>query len=100
MSGGHFDYIQSHIIRIKEEIEQVILNNGIEPSQDNKSWYFGESIPGYNFSPETIEEFKKAVEILGQAYVYASRIDWLLSGDDSEDSFKTRLEKDLKKLNT
>lgn len=98
MSGGHFGYNQSHIFRIKEEIEQVIRNNGIQPSQDDKTWYFGESIPGYDFSPETIEEFKKAVELLGQAYVYVSRIDWLLSGDDSEGCFKTRLIEDLKKL--
>jgi len=36
--------------------------------------------------------------ILRQAHVYAQRIDWLVSGDDGEDSFHRRLKHDLEKL--
>lgn len=32
------------------------------------------------------------------ASIYAQRIDWLLSGDDSEDSFKKRLKENLDEL--
>lgn len=35
-----------------------------------------------------------------QAEVYAQRIDWLLSGDDGEESFHERLKEDLDKLKT
>jgi hypothetical protein len=45
-----------------------------------------------------IEEFKKGLVLLRQAYVYAQRIDWLVSGDDGEDSFHNRLKFELEKL--
>jgi len=53
---------------------------------------------GCHFSPETIEEFKRGLLILRQAHVYAQRIDWLVSGDDGEDSFHRRLQNDLSKI--
>jgi hypothetical protein len=53
---------------------------------------------GRQYSPETIAEFEKAVKALKLAYVYAQRIDWLLSGDDGEDSFHIRLQAQLKEL--
>jgi hypothetical protein len=31
--------------------------------------------------------------------VYAQSVDWLISGDDGEESFMKSLDKDLKKLN-
>lgn len=48
--------------------------------------------------PEVIEEFKKGLKILKTAAVYAQRIDWLLSGDDGEESFKERLKEELNEL--
>jgi hypothetical protein len=45
-----------------------------------------------------IEEFKKGLKILKLASIYAQRIDWLLSGDDSEKSFLERLKKELGNL--
>ena len=48
--------------------------------------------------PEVLEEFKKGLEILKRAAIYGQRIDWLLSGDDGEDSFKRRLKEDLDEL--
>ena len=44
---------------------------------------------------ETIKEFKKGVEYLKIAYIYAKRIDYLLSHDDGEETFHTRLSEDL-----
>lgn len=88
MSGGHFDYSQYHITTIADSIESIVRNN-THPDEDG---YI------YNFSEETIKEFEKAVEILKLAGVYAQRIDWLLSGDDGEESFHERLNEELSKL--
>lgn len=50
------------------------------------------------YTDETIQIFKDAVRILRKAAIYAQRIDWVLSGDDGEDTLKERLEEDLKQL--
>ena len=92
MSGGHFDYKQWEISNIADEVEQLILTND---SEEKDEW--GDR-KGYHYSPETIEEFKKGLVLLRQAYVYAQRIDWLVSGDDGEDSFHNRLKFELEKL--
>ena len=52
----------------------------------------------HEYSPEIIEKFKESVELIRRAYVYAHRIDWLVSGDDGEESFLRRLEEELNKL--
>jgi hypothetical protein len=84
MSGGHFSYKQYEISYITDEIERVLSNE----SENGE----------YELTPEVIEEFKKAIKILKMAYVYTKRIDWLLSGDDSEKTFFQRLEKELKEI--
>jgi hypothetical protein len=92
MSGGHFDYGQYQISTIAETVESLILKN-----DSNEVGDYGETI-GRHYTPETIEEFKKAVALLKVAYTYAQRIDWLVSGDDGEDTFHQRLKNDLEKL--
>jgi hypothetical protein len=93
MSGGYFDYEQYQINTIAETVESLILkNDSVDPDE------FGD-IEGYQFSPETIAEFKKGLALLKQAYVYAQRIDWLVSGDDGEDTFHQRLKNDLDRIN-
>ena len=92
MSGGHFQYKQWEIGNIADEVEQLILTND---SEEKDEW--GDR-KGYHYTPETIEEFKKGLVLLRQAYVYAQRIDWLISGDDGEDSFHSRLKFELEKL--
>jgi len=92
MSGGHFQYKQWEISNIADEVEQLILTND---SEEKDEW--GDR-KGYHYTPETIEEFKKGLILFRQAYVYAQRIDWLVSGDDGEDSFHSRLKFELDKL--
>lgn len=92
MSGGHFDYNQWKIQMIADEIEQLIIDND---SDEKNEWG---DIKGYHFNDDTIREFKAAVALLKVSYVFAQRIDWLVSGDDGEDSFHRRLREDLKKL--
>ena len=109
MSGGAFDYKQYNIGMIADEVEQIILNSGRPKTKEelhdeswhrNNSWYetHPEDLNHYKYPDDVIEEFKKGVEILRNAQIYAQRIDWLISGDDGEESFHKRLKEDLEKL--
>lgn len=91
MSGGHFDYKEYEFDQIAESIKHVISVNHKE--QGDKTYSYKTE-----FSNETIKEMKKAVELMRKARVYATRIDYLLSSDDGEDTFHERLKEDLKKL--
>lgn len=89
MSGGHFGYKQFRIGDIANDIEVVIRqNDSVEKDR------YGDPI-GYGFTPETIAEFRKGLKALRVAAIYAQRMDWLLSADDSEDSFHRRLREEL-----
>lgn len=48
-----------------------------------------------NYSKETQKEFDNAIELINRAYIYAHRIDYLISGDDGEDTFHERLHREL-----
>lgn len=89
MSGGRFDYLQYRFTEIIDAIEQEIRDNNAEPREED--WFFP-----HNYREETIEKFKEGIKAIKIAQVYAQRIDWLLSGDDGEDSFHERLLEDLK----
>jgi hypothetical protein len=109
MSGGTFDYKQHNIGMIADEVEQIILNSGRPKTKEelkdeswgrDSSWYekYPEDLNHYKYPDDIIEEFKTGVDILRKAHVYAQRIDWLISGDDGEESFRERLKEDLDKL--
>lgn len=109
MSGGAFDYKQYNISMIADEIEQTIERSGRPKTREelkdeswgrDSSWYekYPENLNHYKYPDEVIEKFKEGVEILRKAHVYAQRIDWLISGDDGEESFHKRLKEDLEKL--
>jgi hypothetical protein len=90
MSGGYFNYNQSYIRDIADEVARVIAKNN---SKEIDEWGYEE---GTFYSGATIGEFKKGLRHLKLAAIYAQRIDWLLSGDDGEDTFHTRLANDIK----
>lgn len=92
MSGGHFDYQQYRIGDIAEGIQELIDTNDSQELDE-----YGYPV-GRDYAPEVIEEFRRAVALLKQAQVYVHRIDWLVSGDDGEDNFFSRLQADLKEL--
>ena len=50
-----------------------------------------------NYSKLTIETFRQGIGWLKLAAIYANRIDWLISGDDGEESFHERLQKEIDK---
>lgn len=105
MSGGSLcDYQQYHIRDMWERIQDEIDNNN-KPYFENPEdeWEKLANMDflkdgGKRYSDETIAEFKNAIEILKKAYIYAQRIDWLLSGDDGEESFHERLKEELQQL--
>lgn len=94
MSGGHFGYGQHTMNSIADEVERLINTNG---SDEVDEW--GDKCH-CNFSEETINEFRKGLEVLRSASIYAHRIDWLVSGDDGEDTFHERLKEELKSKKT
>lgn len=108
MSGGHWDYLQYRFTDVVEDIQNIVERNGKEKTREelkNESWRDPEWYEKYpedkfhhKYPDEVIKEFNKGAEIIKKAQVYMQRIDWLLSGDDGEESFIERLKEDLKKL--
>lgn len=88
MSGGAFDYKQSHIDGIADNIEyEILVELGL--IQDGET--------PRDLKPETIMELIRAYGMLKDSYIWTKRIDWLLSGDDSERTFHERLRLDGEK---
>jgi hypothetical protein len=92
MSGGAFDYDQYRLGYIADTIEDRIKKNNEKPEYWWGDWN------GQVYPDEVIEEYKKAIAYLKIALCYAQRVDWILSGDDGNDSFMERLQRDLEKL--
>lgn len=88
MSGGHFDYAQFRINEIIESVEDIIKHNKV-PSEENYT--------RYNYSEDTIQVFRQGLVNLLLARIYSQRIDWLVSGDDSEVDFHERLSEEFEK---
>lgn len=77
MSGGYFDYKQYAMIEIAEAIGNKIA-------------------VGSSLSDRTIEIMKDAYKQIRIAHIYAQRVDWMVSGDDSQEGMQQSLEADLK----
>jgi hypothetical protein len=110
MSGGHWDYLQHRLYDVVDDIDEMVEKNGKEKTEEemkaepwiSPDWYkeYPQDRFHYEYPPEIIEEFKRASIIIAQAEVYMQRIDWLLSGDDGNESFLRRLKDDLQQLKT
>ena len=114
MSGGHFEYKQYTIEDIADSIEDYLYGHELDETEvkdyindlyiddEEEADYIREhhrTLPnrhGYRFA--TLRQLKRAVRSLRKAAVYAQRADWLLSGDDSEETFMQRLFDDLKDI--
>ncbi len=92
MSGGHWEYMQYQIDRIAEDVNRLIENNDSDALND-----WGDAI-GRKYNQDVIDRFREAEQALRRAYIYAQRIDWLLSGDDGEEQFLLRLARELSAL--
>lgn len=85
MSGGYFDYKQSFINYINDDIDHLI-----EKLKDN-------TLDVEN-KEQFLETLTAASKALNAAYVYTQRLDWYLSGDDSEETMYLRLKDDLTRI--
>jgi len=91
MSGGYFNYDQCRIGQIAESIDRIARQENHQIDCDDFQ---------FDFNEKTLVEFRNAVIFLKLAQIYAHRIDWLVSGDDGEDTFHKRLAEDLKEVDT
>lgn len=105
MSGGAFEYRQNHIDWIIEGIEDHLESMGKERGDVDNPYRreFYSKYPeerAYPVESEEVQErMRHAIRALKIAKIYAQRVDWYLSGDDGEESFIERLDKELDKLN-
>jgi hypothetical protein len=76
MSGGYFDYEQCRMQNMANRLASVIETDD-------------------EHSKETMAEFGKGLTALRVAAVYLERIDFLICGDESEETFHKRLQEDL-----
>jgi hypothetical protein len=106
MSGGHFQNINYRIEEILEELNNLIQKNGLKKTQEEIKdenypidWMekYPEDEYHYKYSDDVINEFQNAIEIIGKADIYIKQIDYLLSGDTSEETFKENITKELNK---
>ena len=90
MSGGYFEYNQYKLEVMAEEIESLIENNN-KPHTN----IYGEIKEARYLDSEIIKKFKEAAYNLRRTREMVQRIDYLLSSDDSEQSFKKEWEKEI-----
>jgi hypothetical protein len=83
MSGGRFDYLQS---RYEWEDALEVIESHIKDNPDE-------------YTEETLKRFKIGFELIKKAQIYLKRIDYLLSGDDGEETFHERIKEDHEKEN-
>lgn len=108
MSGGRWEYVQYRFTDVIDDLKSLIEKNGKEKTEQeikdegwsDPFWYdkYPEDRYHYRYPDDVIDEFKKAVDIMSRAQVYMHRVDWLLCGDDGDESFINRLKDELDKL--
>lgn len=81
MSGGHFDYGCFRISQFADELQHEISVNNDETKNE-----YGE-YRGYHLSEDTMVRVRTAQRIIETAGKLAREIEWLYSGDHSEQSF-------------
>ena len=107
MSGGHFDYKQWHIENIADQIEQEVIMSGKPIPEQKWSYYERQEYlethqqpTNYAFPEQTLRRMEEAVYALRRASIYAQRTDYLICGDDGEESFERRLREELAELDS
>jgi len=91
LSGGYFDYGSFKVSQFAEELKHEIEIN------DNKTEDEYGDKRGHGFEKETITRLITARGIIETAGKLAREIEWLYSGDHSEESFNDLTDKILKK---
>lgn len=99
----YFETLGYEIKDVDENNFEIIITDDecINVSKYEETVYLdeeGEEMYFPEYTERTLDEFRKGIEILKKASIYANRIDWLLSGDDGEDNFYERLNEELEEL--
>ena len=98
MSGGFFEYKQYALEDIKEKVEDVLNQVNTKPnlvdmlSEDFNLYNYVEDKEAFNLVCKT------AMFYLDMSQVITQRLDWFLSGDDSEESFQKRMSEDMQEV--
>lgn len=107
MSGGRFDYQQFHISNIADGIEQEVIMSGKPIPRNRWSYYERQEYEethkqpmNYAFPEPILRRMEEAVYALRRAAIYAQRTDYLICGDDGEESFERRLKEELAELDS
>lgn len=82
MSGGRFNYDQSALQNLSEDIQEIIDRNNPLNAGDRHS-------------PEIIARYKEAVYNLERVFQMVQRIDYLESQDDGPQSFIERWDEEV-----
>jgi hypothetical protein len=82
MSGGYFDYVQHRIDEAADKVDSYIRR--CESDYRDKYGYKPE------YSADTLARFRECERTLRRAAAMLQRVDWLVSGEDGEDSFHRR----------
>jgi hypothetical protein len=105
MSGGRFDYREFHIEDIAEQIEQEVIISGKPIPRQRWDYSLrqeyeetGKMPTNYAYPESVLRRMEEAVYALKRASIYSHRVDYLLSGDDGEESFERRLSEELAEL--
>ena len=88
MSGGHFDYKQDRINDIAEKLRLEIA----KCRSGEHDW------EGELYSNEFLAEMISAYNAARELAVKIQRIDWVVSGDDGEETYFERLKEDMAKI--
>jgi len=94
MSGAYLDYSDWDIRNLADQID-----NEIDRNRSTEKDEYGDDI-SQHFSETTMDKFREAVHLLKKASIMVNRIDYLLEGDDSEETFHERWEEDLRPWTT
>ena len=78
MSGGHFNYIQNRLGEVVEEIQEL-MDSG-------------------EYSSTVVDKVGEGLRSVQMAKCFITRIDWLASCDDGEESFLERLDSELDEI--
>ena len=89
MSGGRWDYVQYRLEDIARDISEIIKTNDSTELTEWGTQY------GRGYDVDTLDALSEAIPIIRMAAVHIQRADWLLSGDDGEDSYLRRLRQDI-----
>jgi len=86
MSGGHFDYRESYLGYIAEQLEKDVEYNDVEYDIAKSA----DTPYGFQHQPETIEFMKNMVKELYKLEELLREYDLAVSGDTSEQNFIER----------